>query len=376
MSDTIRLVIKEKEMGGKGMKKKLLALATVVFMIFSFAGCSAEGTALLKEMEKVCAWEATEQTGTMNFEVAAGESTIKFDLDYTAYTIPETLQMDMTVNAKSCSVDDKTFDLTKGTYKLSPIKMYMDGLKMYISSTFIKEVCGIAGEDATEVMDLSKDYIAYDMTDTYAQMGIDVKKLAKDSVNMSKELFSELEKAGIAVAVKQEGRKYTVELSAEEMIKAGIKLYAKSFEMQKDTLTKTYKQAGLTDEQIKEVMTQVQAVGSDEMVATYKEMFNGSTAKYVVEYTDDTQKTEMTFDMKVNVEEEKVAVKFTMTDHAKKAAKKEIKMPTSVKAYTMDDIMNLAAAQAETAVEEAAVEEAETPQADTKDANAATKAAA
>ena len=216
------------------MKKKLLALATAVFLIFSFTGCSAEGTALLKEMEKVCAWEATEQTGTMNFEVAAGESTIKFDLDYTAYTIPETLQMDMTVNAKSCSVDDKTFDLTKGTYKLSPIKMYLDGLKMYISSAFIKEVCDIAGEDATEVIDLSKDYIAYDMTDTYAQMGIDVKKLAKDSVNMSKELFSELEKAGVAVAIKQEGRKYTVELSAEQMISAGIKLYAKSFEMQKD----------------------------------------------------------------------------------------------------------------------------------------------
>lgn len=367
------------------MKKKLLALATAVFMIFSFTGCSAEGTALLKEMEKVCAWEATEQTGTMNFEVAAGESTIKFDLDYTAYTIPETLQMDMTVNAKSCSVDDKTFDLTKGTYKLSPIKMYLDGLKMYISSTFIKEVCDIAGEDATEVIDLSKDYIAYDMTDTYAQMGIDVKKLAKDSVNMSKELFSELEKAGVAVAIKQEGRKYTVELSAEEMIKAGIKLYAKSFEMQKDTLTKTYKEAGLTDEQIKEVMTQVQAFGSDEMAATFKEMIDGSTAKYVVEYTDDTQKTEMTFDIKVNVEEEKIAVKFTMTDNAKKAAKKEIKMPTSVKVYTMDELMNLVAAEAETAVEvedaasEKAVEakdtKAETTKADTKDVKAANKAA-
>lgn len=333
------------------MKKKLLALATAVFMIFSFAGCSAEGTALLKEMEKVSAWEATEQTGTMNFEVAAGESTIKFDLDYTAYTIPETLQMDMTVNAKSCSVDDKTFDLTKGTYKLSPIKMYMDGLKMYISSAFIKEVCGIAGEDATEVMDLSKDYIAYDMTDTYAQMGIDVKKLAEENANMSKELFSELEKAGVAVAIKQEGRKYTVELSAEQMISAGIKLYAKSFEMQKETLTKTYKDLGLTEEQIKEAMAQVEALGSDEMAATFKEMINGSTAKYVVEYTDDTQKIEMTFDIKVNVGEEKMAVKFTMTDNAKKAAKKEIKMPTSVKAYTMDEIMNLAAAQAETTVE-------------------------
>ena len=65
-------------------------------------------------MEKVCAWEATEQTGTMNFEMLAGENTIKLALDYTAYTIPETLQMEMTVNAKSCSVDDKTFDLTKG----------------------------------------------------------------------------------------------------------------------------------------------------------------------------------------------------------------------------------------------------------------------
>lgn len=362
------------------MKKKLLALATAVFMLFSFAGCSAEGTALLKEMEKVCAWEATEQTGTMNFEVAAGESNIKLDVDYTAYTIPETLQMEMTVDPKSCSVDDKTFDLTKGTYKLSPIKMYMDGLKMYISSAFIKEVCGIAGEDVTNVMDLSKDYIAVDMTDTYAQMGVDVKKLTKDSANMSKELFSELEEAGVAVAIKQEGRKYTIELSAEEMISAGLKLYAKSLEMQKDSLTKTYKELGLTDEQIKEAMDQVEALGSDEMTATYKEMIKGSTAKYVVEYTDDTQKTEMTFDVKVNVGEEKLAAKFTMTDNAKKAAKKEVKMPTSVKAYTMEEIMNLATSEATVeAKEEAAVEtkdaKAETTKADAKDAKVATEAA-
>lgn len=355
------------------MKKKLLALATAVFMLFSFAGCSAEGTALLKEIEKVSAWEATQQTGTMNFEMLAGENTIKLDLDYTAYTIPETLQMEMTVNAKSCSVDDKTFDLTKGTYKLSPIKMYMDGLKMYISSAFIKEVCGIAGEDATEVIDLSKDYIAFDMTDTYAQMGVDVKKLTKDSVNMSKELFTELEKAGVAVGIKQEGRKYTVELSAEEMIKAGLKLYAKSFEMQKDTLTKTYKEAGLTDEQIKEIMAQVQAFGSDEMMTTYKEMFNGTSAKYVVEYTDDTQKTEMIFDVKVNVGEEKVAVKFTMIDHAKKAAKKEVKMPTSVKAYTMEEIMNLATPEATVAAEEEAAVETKAAKAETTKADAKTE---
>ena len=89
------------------------------------------------------------------------------------------------------------------------------------------------------------------------------------------------------------------------------------------------------------------------------------------------KKTEMTFDVKVNVGEEKVCAKFTMTNNAKKAAKKEIKMPTSVKVYNMDEMMNLENSQAQTEV--AAVEakdtKAETTKADTKDVKAANKAA-
>lgn len=350
------------------MKKKLLALVTTFIMIFSFAGCSAEGTALLKEMETVSKWEATEQSGTMNFEVQATDTKVNFALDYTAYTIPETLQMEMTVNPKTCSIDGKDIDLTKGTYKISPVKIYMDGFKFYVSSAFIKEVCGIAAVDpSTSGFDLSKEYIAYDISDVYAQMGMDVKEIAKDSANMSKELFAELEKAGVAVPIKQEGKKFTVELSAEEMVSAGLKLYAKSLEMQKDTLEKTYKEMGLSEEEIKQAMAMASAMASDEVAKEINAAVKGSKVKYTVEYKDDAQNTEMTFDIKVTADEESVTLKFDMKDVAKKVAKKEVTMPKDVKVYTMNDLMNLAAEQATT-------EEVNT--AETKDATATdTKAA-
>lgn len=343
------------------MKKKLLALATTVLMIFSFAGCSTEGTALMGEMEKVAAWEATEQTGSMDMGFTAGETSGKLSLDYTAYTITNDLQMEMTVSPKSLEVNGATLDLTKGDYKLSPIKMYMDGVKMYMSSSYLKEVCALAGADASEAIDVSKDYVAFDMTDTYAQMGIDVKELTKDSAKVSKEFYAGLDDTDLSI--KQDGRTYTIELTADQMVEACFKAMTKSMEMQKDTLEAQYKAMGLTDEQIKEVMAQVSAVFSDETAKTVKDMVKGSTAKVVLGYTDEEQTTDIALNAKVAVEDQEVTVSFAMKDAAKKAAKKEVKMPTSVTVYTMDDLMSLASTADAAATEdttEAATEAADT----------------
>lgn len=342
------------------MKKKLLALVTTVLMLFSFVGCSTEGTALIKEMEKVNAWEAAEETGTMSVDLSFGETTGKMTLDYSAYTSNKDLKLDMTITPKSLEMNGATLDLTKGTYKLSPVKVYMDGVKMYMSSSYIKELLAIAGVETVDSIDLSKDYIALDLTDMCSQMGVDVKELIEEKQSVA-EQYAEFD--DIKLPIKQEGRKYTIELSADEMITAGLNMYVKSIESQKDVLTAEYKALGLSDAEIKEVMAQLSELSNDETVKELKEVLKGSTVKTVLSYEDDKQTTEISCGINVTVEDQKFVANFSMKDIAKKAAKKEIKMPTSVTTYTMNDLMSAAIAS----------EVEETPAAtDTTDATDAT----
>ena len=169
-------------MGGIKVKKKLLALIATVCMLFSLVGCKTEGLALLKEFNEVESWTAAEQIGSMEMEIAFGkEAKGKMTLDYTAYTVTDTLQMEMTITPKTLVMDDVTIDLTQGLYKISPVKVYMDGMKMYISTAYIKELLAIAGTTPEEIkaidLDLGKEYIGLDLANTYKEMGMDTSKL-------------------------------------------------------------------------------------------------------------------------------------------------------------------------------------------------------
>lgn len=365
------------------MRKKLLALLATLCMMFSLVGCSSEGASLIKEFQEVAKWEASEQAGTMAFDIVAGDQKFKLALDYTAYTAADKLQMEMTVTPKTLEVNGVALDLTQGKMKLSPVKVYMDGLKMYLSSSYLKEVLAIAGADEKEVagvIDLSKDYIAIDVTDMYKEMGIDVNTYVKDTKKTVEDFYAELAKSNEKLSIKQDGRKYTIELSADEMVKAGMSLVVKSVEMQKGTLEKEYKAMGLSDEEIKAVMAEFEKLTSDEALAPVKEMIKGSTAKVVLTFEDGKETSEMDLNVNVAVGEDKVAIKFTMKDDAKKAAVKEVKMPTSAKVYTMNDLMALETATetveadttAKDAAEKAEQEKAE-KEATAKDAQTATK---
>lgn len=351
------------------MKKKLLALVATVFMLFSFVGCSTEGTALMKEMQEVAKWKAASQSGTMTVEVAMGKENCNMTFDYAAYSVTDTLQAEMTITPKTLKVDGETVDFTKGEFKLSPIKAYMDGVKFYISTSYIKELCNMAGADASQALDVSKDYIAFDLTDTYEAMGMDVKELAKDSAKVTEEFYADLAKAGITCPIKQDGRKYTIELSADEMVKAFASIMAQSLETSKDMLVKEYKAMGMTDAQIELTLAQVKAMTSQEALAPVSEMIKDSKVKVTLAYEDGKQTAEYGLNFDINVsKDEKVTIKVDMKDVATKADAKEIKMPTSVTVYTMDQLM----AQAEESFveEEAVVEEATTKEATAKEATA------
>lgn len=360
------------------MKKKLLALMATLCMVFSLVGCSSEGLALMKEFDEVANWEATNQAGTMAFDFAMGETKANLTLDYTAYTVTDTLQMEMIITPKSVQADSVTIDLTKGDYKISPVKMYLDGAKAYLSTSYFTDLFKIAGVEATDVatempgLDLTKEYIGFDLTEVYADMGIDMKDIAASNEKINEEFYAELGKADLKFPIKQEGRKYTIELTADQMVEAFAKAFAQSMESSKDIIVAEYKAMGLTDEEIAMIMEQFNAITTPETLASITEMLKGSTAKAVLTYEDGKQTTEYAMNFNIAVDEtQSVALKFTMKDVATKAEAKAVTMPTNAKVYTMEEFMALATAtpEAEAAVEVEATEVTpEAPQATEKPA--------
>ena len=341
------------------MKKKLLALIATLCMMFSLVGCGSDGLALMKEFEEVAKWEAAEQSGTMGFEIQVAGEKVELSADYSAYTVTDTLQMEMTVNPKQLKVSGELVDLTKGDFKISPIKMYVDGTKAYISSTYFTDLLRIAGVDAATEMsgiDLSKDYICMDLTSVYTQMGMDVKDFAASNQKMTKDFYAQLGASDIKCNMKKDGRKYTIELTADQMVDAAAKVMAQSMEMSKDMIVAEYKAMGLSDAEIELVMAQVKAMTSPEALAPFAQMLKDSTVKATFTYEDGKQTSEYAININVVVDEkETVSFKLTMKDDAKKAEAKEITMPTSVAVYTMDDLMT-----AGKATEAEATEAAET----------------
>lgn len=319
------------------MKKKVLALLTTLFMLFSFTGCNTEGISLAKELDKVANWEAIDESGSMNIDMTVAGESVKLAADYVAYSNQKDLQMEMTLTPKSVEASGIKLDLTQGTYKLSPIKMYMDGMKFYVSTSYITELCGFVGVDPSTAVDVSKEYLALDLTAFMESSGLNLEELKKSSASS----YATYEDFDSQLPIKQDDRKYTVELTADQMVDTFFGLVIESIDSQSELLKETYKAMGLTDAQIDEVLAQVKMVYGDETKAVVKPAIKGSTAKAVFNFEDDKYTTNLSAAIKVTVEGESININMTMNDTVKKASKKAITFPTSVKTYTMEDLMSL-----------------------------------
>lgn len=326
------------------MKKKVLALFTTLFMLFSFTGCNTEGISLAKEIEKVASWEAIEESGSMNIDMTVAGESVKLAAEYTAYSNQKDLQMEMTLTPKSVEASGVKLDLTQGAYKLSPIKMYMDGMKFYVSTSYITELCGFVGVDPSTVVDVSKEYLALDLTSLVESSGLNLEELKNSSTSN----YATYESINVQLPIKQEGRKYTLELTGDQMVDSFFGLVIESINSQEELVKETYKAMGLTDAQIDELLAQVKVVYGDETKAVVKPAIKGSTAKAVFNFEDDKYTTNLSAAIKVTVEGESISINMTLNDTVKKVSKKAITFPTSVKAYTMEDLMGLAMSSAAT----------------------------
>lgn len=318
------------------MKKKILAIITTVFMVLSLAGCNTQGLSLSKELQKTSAWEAITETGDIDLTLKAGGENVRVIAEYEAFTNQKEVQGQMVVFLKSIEVAGQKMNLTQGQYKFSPVQMYMDGFKFYLSTSYITDLCRIAGTDVQSLVDTSKKYIAFDLSEQMEAAGVELDKLADESA--SYEIY---EKMDTKLPINKDDRKYTINLNSDQMVEVLFNLVNETFTTQEVTLRATYKAMGLSDKEIDEMLAQVKEVYGEDTKKQVKPIIEGSTAQISFKFSDNRYTTGLYLDLKAKIGEEDMELLMDVHDTVREASKKTINFPTSVSTYTMQDLENL-----------------------------------
>ncbi len=320
------------------MKKKILALLVTFVMMLTMVGCNAQGVELLNQLKTVSTWEATESKSNVDLGFTYDGESFKANAEIVSYSNSKDLQMEATMTIKSIEFAGQKLDVTKEPFKLSPIKFYMDGMKFYVSTGVVKDVAAMIGVDPATLVDVSKDYIALDLTSAMEMSGMTKEQLTQ----LSSQNFDIYANSKVDVPVTKKDKTYTIELKESQLVDAFFDLCNEAVDSQSAVLTETYKAMGLTDEQIKEVLAQVKTVYGPETKAMVKPMVAGSTAKASYTFDKDSYLADIAANIKLTVEKEKIDISVAEKSEVKKVAKKAITFPTSVKTYTMEDLMALA----------------------------------
>lgn len=320
------------------MKKKVLALLVTFVMMFTMVGCNAQGVELINELKAVSTWEAMETKSNLDLSFTYQGESFKANAEVVSYSNSKDLQMEATMTIKNVEFSGQKIDVTKAPFKISPIKFYMDGMKFYVSTSFIKDVAAMAGVDPSTLVDVSKDYLALDLTSAMEMSGMSKEQITK----LSSQGFDIYANSKVEVPVTKKDNTYTIELKDSQLVDAFFDLCAEAIDAQAATLTETYKAMGLTDDQIKEALAQAKAIYGPETKAIIKPMVTGSTAKASYTFNKDSYVADMSAAIKVAVDKEKFDISLAEKSEVKKVDKKAINFPTSVKAYTMEDLMAMA----------------------------------
>ena len=320
------------------MKKKVLALLVTLVMMFTMVGCNAQGVELINQLKTVSNWEAIETTSNLDLSITYQGEPIKVNVGLVSYTNNKDLQMEATMTINSIEVSGQKMDVTKAPVKLSPIKFYMDGMKFYVSTDIIKDVAKISGIDPSTIADVTKDYLMLDLTSTMEMAGMTKEQITK----LSSQSFDIYTNSKVEVPITKKDNTYSVELKDSQLVDAFFDLCLEATDAQAATLTETYKTMGLTDDQIKEALAQVKAIYGPETKAMVKPMMTGSSAKASYTFDKDNYATDMSATIKLAVDKDKIDISISDQSKVKKVDKKAIAFPTSVKAYTMEDLMGMA----------------------------------
>lgn len=312
------------------MKRSILALITAFVMLMGLVGCSSEGMTLLSEMRKVSTWEAYDESGTVRCTVEAMGVKANLVAEYEAYSRATDLKQKTSMQFKEFKVIDH--DAAEINLKVSPVKVYMDGMKFYISTSYITELCGFMGLDASSFMDTTKEYVALDMTDMVVASGIDFTNMDA----LIAQSYSMYENSKVEIPITKEGNTYTVAMNADQMLDAFVTFCNESAE---NSLTiEQYKAMGLTEEQIKEVIASSKEVYA-EMKEGLRPYIQGSTAEITYAFEENYYTMTTNLDFKITIEDEVVRMNIELTDEVRNSTAKEVEFPTNVKVYSMTEIM-------------------------------------
>lgn len=314
------------------MKKKLLVLMTIVAIVFSMVGCGTEGLQLLSKMEEVDNWEAATIDENITVDMQVQDAKVKVDTNVAGYMTMKPLKAELTMTMKQVADIEGA---EKIEMSLSPVKMYMDGLNVYISSSYFKEIAKISGESEStlnESIDLSKEYIAMDTTSLFEGLGIKL----EDLYQPTRTCYNTIKNLNLSSPpITKEGDKYTISLDAKQMINTLCTWVIELLDNQETRALVVEQLEGidLTEEQIEQVVAEVKSELTDENKAIVEDMIQGSALKVSYDFGKDSYKTDMGLNMNVNMMDDAIIIKMQGNAVCKKADKKEIKMPTNVAQY-------------------------------------------
>lgn len=320
------------------MKRKILALFTVFAMLLTVTGCSKDGIDMLKEMKKVSSWEAMNTKVNVGTELTAGDAKMKLSATVEGYMVQAPLQAEMMLTFNNLEVIDQGKSMKMN---LSPVKMYMEGTKVYMSTSYYKEIAGLTGEDAVQeigkIVDLSKEYIAFDMASTFEELGLQVEELT----SKTSDYYTWLEGMQTEVPIVKKDNQYTVSLNEDqivELICSVVKEYLGSPAGKTQIVALMQKvdpnaDALTVSQQVEEMIMGVETLLSEENKATIKSYIPGTTAKVAYTFEENSYKADCEVNLKALIMEEAIELKMTEQVVAEKAEKKTIKMPESVATY-------------------------------------------
>ncbi len=310
------------------VKRKVIALLTLVIMLFSMVGCSKEGLALMEETNRVNAWETTSLTANMSFSAEAEQMKIDATLDMTGWINAQTLQGELEMNLKEIKMNGEALE----SIKISPIKVFVDKQVAYISKTYFTDLFTALNVPVPEKFNaLQADYIGIQTAGTEDLLQVDPKK-ANDL------LMKLMEKAKLDIAIKQDKKNFTIEMNSDQLVDATVAILNAA--MDDIDAINALAPTGITQEQVDKDKETVQAmlmVGKNQI----KPMISGSNLKVTYNFEDDKYTSGVDMNLQVAMGEDKIAGKMKVEGTSTKIAKKEFVLPTSVVKLTMEEYMDL-----------------------------------
>ncbi len=309
------------------VKRKVIALLSLVIMLFSMVGCSNEGLALIKELNRVNAWETNALAVNVSLSGEAEGTKLGIKVDVTGWVNQKTLQGEMEINIKEIEVDGEVVDTN-----LSPFKVLIDHEVVYISKSLFTEAFTLEGQPIPKKLnDIQADYIGFETATTESTPRMDANK-ANDL------LMKLIEKAKMDVTVKQDKKSFTIEMNSDQLVDATVAILNAAMD-DIDALNAIVP-TGMTQEEVDKEKEEIQAM----LVAAKNEIkpsLSGINLKLTYNFEDNKYTSGVDMNFEITDAGQKAIVQMKVNGTTSNLGEKEFILPKKVVKLTMEEFYNL-----------------------------------